>query len=165
MIENIGENVTITDRAQLQAITPEQAKKIKSLRIENQVIDHDFDDFFASLNIPDSLCFCRCDIISSFCDVDIGCYMLKLTECGLTSENASFILSPIRRWPYLRILDLSGNNIGVDPERFFEWIRTRFLGISSVDQLILSDNGFEASYINKIKADFKKWERYLQITF
>ena len=165
MIENIGENVTITDRAQLQAITPEQAKKIKSLRIENQVIDHDFDDFFKSLNIPDSLCFCRCDIRSSFCDVDIRCYMLKLTECGLTSENASFILSPIRRWPYLRILDLSGNNIGVDPERFFEWIRTRFLGISSVDQLILSDNGFEASYINKIKADFKKWEQYLQITF
>ena len=35
----IGENVTITDRSQLLSITPEQAKKIKSLRIENQVID------------------------------------------------------------------------------------------------------------------------------
>ena len=32
----IGESVTITDRNQLLTITPEQAKKIKSLRIENQ---------------------------------------------------------------------------------------------------------------------------------
>ena len=31
----IGENVTITERSQLLHITPEQAKKIKSLRIEN----------------------------------------------------------------------------------------------------------------------------------
>ena len=35
----IGENVTITERSQLLSITPKQAKKIKSLRIENQVID------------------------------------------------------------------------------------------------------------------------------
>ena len=165
MTENIGENVTITGRAQLLTITPEQAKKIKSLKIENQVIDDDFLYFFKSLDILDSLCFYRCDIRASLYGVDIGCYMLKLTECGLTSKNASFILSPTRSWPYIRILDLSGNNIGVDPEPFFEWIRTRFLGISSVDKLILSDNGFEASYINKIKSDFKKWEKYLQITF
>ena len=38
-VSEIGENVTITDRSQLLSITPEQAKKIKSLRIENQVID------------------------------------------------------------------------------------------------------------------------------
>ena len=42
----IGENVTITDRSQLQHITPEKAKKIKSLRIENQVIDEEFHCFF-----------------------------------------------------------------------------------------------------------------------
>ena len=33
----IGEKVTITERSQLLSITPEQAKKIRSLRIENQV--------------------------------------------------------------------------------------------------------------------------------
>ena len=43
----IGENLTITERSQLQSITPEQAKKIKSLRIEDQVIDGYFiSDFF-----------------------------------------------------------------------------------------------------------------------
>ena len=35
----VGENVTITDRSQLLSMTPEQAKKIKSLRIENQTFD------------------------------------------------------------------------------------------------------------------------------
>ena len=35
----IGESLTITERSQLLSITPEQRKKIKSLRIENQVID------------------------------------------------------------------------------------------------------------------------------
>ena len=161
----IGESLTITERSQLREITPERAKKIKSLRIENQFINHDFCDFFKLLNILDSLCFYRCDVGGSLCSTNIGCYMLKLMECGLTSKNASFILSPTRAWPYIRILDLSGNNIGVEPDPFFEWIKTKFLGISSVDRLILSDNGFEASYINKIKSEFKTWEQYLQITF
>ena len=44
--QEIGENVTITDISQLQSITPEQAKKIKSLRIENQDINMDFLGFF-----------------------------------------------------------------------------------------------------------------------
>ena len=35
----IGGNVTITERSQLFSITQEEVEKIKSLRIENQVID------------------------------------------------------------------------------------------------------------------------------
>ena len=35
----IGESITITNRNQLSQITPEQAKKIKPLIIENQVFD------------------------------------------------------------------------------------------------------------------------------
>ena len=46
--QEIGENVIITERRQLLSITQEQAKKIKSLRIENQEIDDDFADFFMS---------------------------------------------------------------------------------------------------------------------
>ena len=41
-----GEYVTITNKSQLLSITPEQAKKIKYLRIENMKIDFDFVDFF-----------------------------------------------------------------------------------------------------------------------
>ena len=35
----IGEEVTITERGRLLSMTPEEVEKIKSLRIENQVID------------------------------------------------------------------------------------------------------------------------------
>ena len=35
----IGGDVTITERSQLFSITQEEVEKIKSLRIENQVID------------------------------------------------------------------------------------------------------------------------------
>ena len=52
-----GENLTITDRSQLLSITPEQAKKLKSLRIENQEIDFDFFEFLESLGYLYSLTF------------------------------------------------------------------------------------------------------------
>ena len=52
-----GENVTITERSQLLSITQEQAKKIKSLRIENQEIDFDFFEFLESLGDLYSLTF------------------------------------------------------------------------------------------------------------
>ena len=92
--------------------------------------------------------------------------MLKLTECALTSKNASFILTPIMAWGGIRILDLSGNNIGIEPEPFFEWIRTSLLPISNINKLILSDNMFEASNINYIISDLKKWEQQnLKVTF
>ena len=162
----IGESLTITDRSQLLSITPEQAKKIKSLRIENQVINADFYNFFESLNTLDSICFYRYDVRGGFFGVNIECYMLKLTECALTSKNASFILTPIMAWGGIRILDLSGNNIGIEPEPFFEWIRTSLLPISNINKLILSDNMFEASNINYIISDLKKWEQQnLKVTF
>ena len=47
--KEIGKNVTITERSQLISITPEQIMKIKSLRIENQVIDDEFCDFLSLL--------------------------------------------------------------------------------------------------------------------
>ena len=56
---DIGENVTITDRSQLLSITPEQAKKIKSLRIENQVIDDDVYSAIASAK-PKQVYFIDC---------------------------------------------------------------------------------------------------------
>ena len=56
----IGEEVTITDQSQLQNITQEQAKKIKSLRFENLVLDGEFGSFLLSLNRLDSLYFYKC---------------------------------------------------------------------------------------------------------
>ena len=63
----IGENITITDGIQLLSITPEQEKKIKSLRIENQRIDFEFSDFFLSkCSVFDSLYFFCIFVIVKF---------------------------------------------------------------------------------------------------
>ena len=43
----IGESLTITERSQLLSITPEQRKKIKSLRIENQIFKENLTLTFA----------------------------------------------------------------------------------------------------------------------
>ena len=62
----IGENVTITEKSQLLSITPEQAKNIKSLRIENLNIDFDFADFFLTkCGVFDSLYFYGCGMVVS----------------------------------------------------------------------------------------------------
>ena len=58
------ENVVITDQTQILSITPEKASRIKSLRIENQIIDEetffDFKKFLSSLGKIDSLYFVKC---------------------------------------------------------------------------------------------------------
>ncbi len=54
----IGEEVTITERSRLLSMTPEEAKKIKSLRIENQLIDDEISrktEVFAG--VPDQVYF------------------------------------------------------------------------------------------------------------
>ena len=61
--KEIGENVTITERSQLISITPEQIMKIKSLRIENQVIDDEFYDFFSNIDWFDFFTFIDAKLI------------------------------------------------------------------------------------------------------
>ncbi len=91
----IGENVTITERSQLLHITPEQAKKIKSLRIENQLLDFEFGNFLFSLNRLDSLCFYKCDVKDSILSYVKHSQVIRILDCALTSENAAWELSAI----------------------------------------------------------------------
>ena len=116
----IGENVTITERSQLLSITPEQAKKIKSLRIENQRLDYEFRVFLGSLRELDSLHFYRCEVAcNSIVDDVYGCSVLGFIDCALTSKDAVWILPRITAWDCIEILDLSHNMIGNDADIFF----------------------------------------------
>ena len=58
--QEIGENEIITHRSQLLHITPEQARKIKSIRIENQVFDDDFHNFLLLVRELNCLYFVKC---------------------------------------------------------------------------------------------------------
>ena len=153
----IGESVTITDRAQLLSITPEQAKKIKSLRIENQVIDLEFGDFFLSkCSVFDSLYFYRCELSGGgFFNVDCS-DVLGCVDCALTSDLASSVLGDISEWDYIETLDLSSNKLGEDAERLYSWMFCSVFGRVSIGNLILSDNGFSKEWECKIVSCFEK---------
>ena len=125
------------------SITPEQAKKIRSLRIENQEIDFEFADFFLSkCSVFDSLYFYGCGIYSgALFNVDCSA-VLGWVNCVLTSDLASSVLGCISTWDYIETLDLSQNKFGEDPEQFYSWMFHSVFGSMSIGNLILSDNGF-----------------------
>ena len=153
----IGENVTITERSQLMSITPEQAKKIKSLRIENQVIDSDFCSFLHSLNRLDSLCFYKCDDLDYVLGYVEHSNVLRFLDCSLTSRDATWCLSSILNWGHVEILDLTHNDIGIEPELFFSWLKTHLFGGVNIDKIVLSDNKFTEDDRHKALLFFEKW--------
>ena len=152
----IGENVTITDSTQLLSITPEQAKKIKFLRIENQVLDHEFRSFLLLLNKLDSLCFYKCEDKDSILSYVKHSDEVRFLDCALTSKDATWNLSPILNWGYIKFLDLTGNDIGIEPEPFFLWLKKNLWGEVSIDKIILSDNKFTDDNKHKVLLDFEK---------
>ena len=154
--QEIGENVMITDISQLQSITPQQAKKIKSLRIENQDINMDFLDFFLSLGDLDSLYFYRCEIYSATLSCLNSAEKLGVVGCNLTSDLASSVL-PIQRWDYIETLDLSHNKLALDPKQFYDWLYHSIIGAVSIGTIIISDNGFSEEWKDKIKSYFKNY--------
>ena len=144
----IGENLTITDRSQLLSITPEQAKKIKSLRIEDQVIDGYFiSDFFQwslFLKNIDSLYFFKCSFDSSGTGILGGVdsvAKIGFVNCGLSAPDVRYIFPPMASWFPIKVIDLSGNRIGEDSGHFVTFLRHDIWETIHVDNLILSGNG------------------------
>ena len=87
----IEEEVTIIDRSQLISITPEQAQKIKSLRIETQTIDNEFllilDKNFCKKEF-DYLSFKHCCfpcVTGIFCGLLV--HNLEVIDCGLDEDD------------------------------------------------------------------------------
>ena len=152
----IGENVTITDRSQLLSITPEQAKKIKSLRIENQVID---DGVSISPKIfvgdPEQVYFVNCSFLEP--GDGILCNLPSVSKVGFIRCNLSFdilkrLLSSNNPHNDIEVLDLTGNDLGKDPERFVDILKSSVYRVKKIEELILVDNGFDAGVVSLIKA-------------
>ena len=114
----IGEEVTIIDRSQLLSITPEQAKKIKSLIIENQTIDNEFlliwDKNFNKKEF-DYLSFKHCCfpcVTGIFCGMLV--HNLEVIDCGLDEDDVYDIIHGVN--PYIiNHLSLAMNSLS-DPE-------------------------------------------------
>ena len=155
--QEIGENMTITNRSQLLSITPEQSKKIKSLRIENQNINYDFFDLFLSLDDLDSLYFYRCEIYSAVLFCLKSAAKLGVVDCNLTSDLASSVLPFISSWDYIETLDLSHNKLGYDPKQFYDWLYHSIIGAVSIGTIISSDNDLSEEWKHKIVACFQNY--------
>ena len=148
-----GEHVVIKERGQLLSIEYEQLKKIKSLRLENQIIDYELWRKISFMdNKLESLYFLNCNIDTDIylCDVP---YATKIgfIKCGLTCEKLDEILKTLPSYSYLDVLDLSENKLGVNPELFIKIIRDCFILAKHTKTLILLDNGFDKNIILDIK--------------
>ena len=155
----IGEHVVIKERSQLLSIKYEQLKKIKSLRIENQIIDEKLWYKITSTDKLKSLYFLNCNIDAKIylCDVP---YVSKIgfIKCGLTSEKLDEMFHSLPSYSYIDILDLSENKLGENPELLIEFIEQCFKYAKHFKTLILFDNGFDKNSILDIK---RRCERFI----
>ena len=127
----VGENLTITERSQLLSITPEQAKKIKSLRIENQILDGgiSFYALFPDDNVEqiyfDNCSFSGSDlwILSSFPSTS----RIGFTRCGLRCASLEELLNSSNPYQDIEVLDLSGNDFE-NPTLFVDALKKKVFG-------------------------------------
>ena len=151
----IGENITITDRSQLLSITPEQAKKIKSLRIENQVIDDEAGSAVTRFPADQKqVYFVNCSflntgewILSDFPSVS----KVGFIQCNLSYDALKELLTSNNPHNDIEVQDLTGNDLGKDPERFVDILKDSIFRVKKIEELILVDNGFDASVVPLIK--------------
>ena len=155
----IGEHVVIKERSQLLSIEYEQLQKIKSLRIENQIIDEKLWYKITSTDKLKSLYFLNCNIDAKIrlCDVP---YVSNIgfIKCGLTSEKLDEIFHSLPSYSYIDILDLSENKLGENPELLIKMIELCFRYAKEIKTLILLDNGFNKKSILEIK---RRCERFI----
>ena len=151
----IGENVTITDRSQLLSITPEQAKKIKSLRIENQVIDDEVSigsEIFAG--DPGLVYFVNCSFLRYGMGILRECPSVSkvgFIRCNLSCDALGELLRSNNPYNDIEVLDLTGNDLGKDPGRFVDILKDSIFRVKKIEELVLVDNGFDASVVSLIK--------------
>ena len=155
----IGENVTITERSQLLSITPKQAKKIKSLRIENQVIDDEAYNAVAEFAAdPEQVYFVNCSfskigewVLGEFPSVS----RVGFIRCNLSYDALKRLLNS-NNHNDIKVLDLTGNDLGKDPKRFVDILEDSIFSSKLVEELILVDNGFDESVVPLIE-DALNW--------
>ena len=153
-VQEIGESLTITEQSQWLAITPEQAKKIKSLRIENQTLDGGISLYaiFPYDNLEqiyfDNCSFSDSDlwILSSFPSVS----RIGFTRCGLRCDSLKELLYSSNPYQKMEVLDLSGNDFE-NPTLFVDALKKKVFGFRWIKTLIILDNGFDPMIVPLIK--------------
>ena len=154
--DEIGESITITNEKELMSITPEQVKKIKSVRIENQTFDSTsaitLSVVFSHNNI-EQLFFDNCTFVGS--GLWVLCHFYSATRigfirCGLNCNDLIELLSSSNPYEDIEVLDVSENNFE-NKFLFVDALKDSIFRMKRIETLIISDNGFDQTIIPLLK--------------
>ena len=151
-----GESVTITNEKELMSITPEQVKKIKSVRIENQTIDDKGKKspglvFYE--NHIEQLFFDNCSFVEAglwvLCDF-YAATRIGFIRCGLNCNDLKELLMSHNPHQDIEVLDVSENNFE-NKFLFVDALKDSIFRMKRIETLIISDNGFDQTIIPLLK--------------
>ena len=154
----IRESITIIDLTQLLFLTPEKKNNIKSIRIENQVIDNEVREVTAIFTnkIIEQVYFVNCSflddgltILSEFPNVS----KIGLIQCNLSYDELENLLLYHSPYHKIKILDLTGNELAKAPKHFVDIFERVIFPYKAVEELILVDNGLDEYIISLIKGE------------
>ena len=154
--DEIGESITITNEKELMSITPEQVKKIKSVRIENQTFDSTrkitLSVVFSHNNI-EQLFFDNCTFVGSglwvLCDF-YSATRIGFIRCGLNCNDLIELLSSSNPYEDIEVLDVSENNFE-NKFLFVDALKDSIFRVKRIKTLIISNNGFDQTIIPLLK--------------
>ena len=138
------------------SITPEQAKKIKSVRIENQTFDDTSGitpgDVFSHNNI-EQLFFDNCSFVEPGLWVLCDFYAAKrigFIRCGLNCNDLKELLMSHNPHQDIEVLDVSENNFE-NKFLFVDALKDSIFRMKRIETLIISDNGFDQTIVPLLK--------------
>ncbi|MDR2723959.1 MAG: hypothetical protein LBB25_01990 [Holosporaceae bacterium] len=156
-VVEIAGSILISDREQFCAITPEEARDIKSIKFDGIEINSSFVSSFysAMYHCIDSLSFNNCTLIencffSDLFDSEYPVVDFAIVNCAISIKDASLVLSLIN--PHLvRIIDFSKNGFGGHEILFEnEILKKRIYGRMCLDAFILKESGFSSNFVDRI---------------
>ena len=156
--KDFGCDKTITDRNEFFTIPPQQAKQIKSLRVENQTIDNKISVNYNDIFHPDLeiLYFYNCSFVEDGEGILRECPGVKkvgFINCNLSYDTLESLLISNDPYNNIDVLDLTGNKLGKDPKRFARILFKTIALFKTINELILTDNGFDETIISLIKEE------------
>ena len=91
----------------------------------------------------------------NFSDILDGCTVtdLAINGCNITATDLSEVLLRINAYAIKKI-DISSNNLGTASESIRKILVSKICGRMCLDELILSDNGFDSEFITDVTTSY-----------
>ena len=116
------------------------------------MIDHEAYNAVASFaSDPERVYFVDCSFSESgewiLCEFP-SVSKVGFIQCNLSYDALEELLGSNNPHNNIEVLDLIGNDLGKDPERFVVILKDSIFRVKKIEELILVDNGFDASVVS-----------------